>query len=277
MGNKMKNRVCLLIPYYESGVNLTKSLDSVRLGPQDLVIIIDDGSIKHPAAKYCPAFVAATPVILLVLSQNQGITAALRAGLRAVPAEFSFIARLDCGDTCAAERFDLQRSFLEQCQTHGLVGSWANFVDPNDNFLYTEKYPAEQHEIKKRMRVNSAFCHPGVMFRRSVYEATTGYSDHFPAAEDYALFHEMIRITQAANIPQPLVQCVTSDGGISETRRRQQLWTRARVIIKYFDWHPLNFYGLIRACAQVITPRRFTTFIKAGMTKISFWFSTSGK
>ena len=253
------DRICLVIPYYEAGEDLVDSLASVRLEPTDLIIVVDDGSRRCPAKDLVPEAVGDTPLRLVELARNSGITAALRAGISNAPPDFALIARLDCGDTCHPERFTKQRDFLLGHRDIALVGSWVDFVSPDGSFLYRLEQPARPSAVRRRMRVNCAITHPAAMFRRDAYDRVGGYPTRFPAAEDFALFSLMLQHGEAANIPQALVRCRTGDGGISDRRRRTQLASRCRILLERFDWHPLAVYGLLRAVGQMATPRSWST------------------
>lgn len=253
------DRICLVIPYYEAGEDLVDSLASVRLEPTDLIIVVDDGSRRCPAKDLVPEAVGDTPLRLVELARNSGITAALRAGISNAPPDFALIARLDCGDTCHPERFTKQRDFLLGHRDIALVGSWVDFVSPDGSFLYRLEQPARPSAVRRRMRVNCAITHPAAMFRREAYDHAGGYPMSYPAAEDYGLFAQMLATSEAANIPQVLVRCRTGDGGISENRRRTQLVSRCRILLRHFDGHPMAVYGILRAVVQLATPRRWST------------------
>ena len=253
------DRICLVIPYYEAGEDLVESLESVRLGRADLIVVVDDGSRRRPARGLVPPTVGDTPVRLVEMARNGGITAALRAGIAAVPADFALIARLDCGDTCRPTRFTAQRELLAAHPGVVLVGSWVDFVSPDGAFLYRLEQPVDPAAVRRRMRVNCAITHPAAMFRREAYDHAGGYPMSYPAAEDYGLFAQMLATSEAANIPQVLVRCRTGDGGISENRRRTQLVSRCRILLRHFDGHPMAVYGILRAVVQLATPRRWST------------------
>ena len=56
-----RERICLVIPYYEAGDDLTTTLGSVRLRADDLIVVVDDGSRRLPARDCSAASTAATP------------------------------------------------------------------------------------------------------------------------------------------------------------------------------------------------------------------------
>lgn len=254
-----RERICLVIPYYEAGDDLTTTLGSVRLRADDLIVVVDDGSRRLPARDVAPREVGRTPVELVELERHGGITAALRTGASRAPEEFGLLGRLDCGDTCRPDRFDKQRRYLEVHPSVVLVGSWVDFVAPDGSFLYRLEQPAGPESVRRRMRINCAVTHPAAVFRRSIYQQVGGYPAGYPAAEDFALFMRLLERGEGANIPEALVRCRTGDGGISESRRRQQLASRCRILIEHFEARPVAVYGLLRAVVQMVTPRRWST------------------
>src|SRR5688500_5262867 len=115
--------ICILIPCYNNPEGLAASLKSIHPGGSScLAVVVDDGSrepVRLPEG-------LPVPVQLLRLEQNRGITEALNAGLRWIMAHTSarYIARLDCDDLAAPERFSRQKDFLDRHPEVGLLGSW---------------------------------------------------------------------------------------------------------------------------------------------------------
>ena len=155
-----RERICLVIPYYEAGDDLTTTLGSVRLRADDLIVVVDDGSRRLPARDVAPREAGRTPVELVELERHGGITAALRTGASRAPEEFGLLGRLDCGDTCRPDRFDKQRRYLEVHPSVVLVGSWVDFVAPDGSFLYRLEQPAGPESVRRRMRINCAPIRP---------------------------------------------------------------------------------------------------------------------
>lgn len=259
--------ICLVITYFEEGDGLRESLESVRLTPHDSIVIVDDGSERAPARRFLPESHGAVPIELVELPRNMGVAAAAKIGVAHAPPEASYIARLDCRDTCVPERFELQRAYLDTHPECGIVGSSVVFSDLDGNVLYSYHQPATDRAIRRRMRINCALTQPSVMFRRSVYDAVGGYSESFPYGEDYALFRAIMSVSEGKNFERPLVTCTTQDGGISQTHRRRQLITRIKVIATYWDWHPGSAYGVVRAVAQLMTSRNFTSRVRRATSK----------
>lgn len=254
-----KSSICLIIPYFESGKELCRSLDSVVLRPEDLILVVDDGSIDQPARNLIPKKVGETPVLLIELEHNQGITGALVSGISSIPVGFDLIARLDCGDYCSEQRFETQRVFLENNQDVVLIGTWVDFVSPTSEKLYSFEPPEKHDDLIRYMKINCPIIHPTAMFRRSSYDSVGGYKDSFPSAEDFDLFLRLSKVGLISNIAQTLVNCSTNDGGISTKRRKEQIQSRIKILANNFDWSPLAFYGLLRSSLLWLIPRSWSS------------------
>src|ERR1700744_4475466 len=121
----------LLIPYYNNLPGLIRSLETISYPPNLFaILIVDDGSVRPLDTK---DLVGSLPenvsVTLLRQAVNGGITKALNTGLAWIEEHDNcrYVARLDCGDLCAAERFQKQVSVLDAHSDIMLVGSWCIF------------------------------------------------------------------------------------------------------------------------------------------------------
>jgi hypothetical protein len=71
--------------------------------------------------------------------------------------------------------------------------------------------------------------HSTVMMRRSALERAGGYDPAFPVAQDYDLWLRMARVTQLANLPEPLVIRRLVPRRVSAIRDDDRLRAEARV------------------------------------------------
>ena len=256
-------KCCVLIPYYNAGDSLIKTIESIDYDyviPD--VIIVDDGSERIKAADILSEYNGNLPIKLLELEFNQGIEHALNYGLTLLGRNYEYIARLDCGDYCKNNRFKKQLQFLEQNPLCYLVGSWVDFTDMKGQKLYTVEHASEFDTIKKKMFLNATFTHPTVIFRSQVLDTVGLYPTDAPAAEDYAYFFQIIQKHQATNIQESLVSCTIDPDGISTKKRKRQIKSRMSVIIKNFSANRYAVYGLFRSALLLYTPRSFTVFLK---------------
>jgi len=226
----------VLIPVFNDPAGITRSLDSLLAAerPADMTtLVVDDGS--DPPVDIDSSRYRAVGLVTLRLQHNQGIEAALNAGLQWARANgCAYVARLDAGDRVSEARLSMQVDYLERHPEVGIVASDVNFVAENRQFLFVFRAPREDAGIRRQMHLNCCLLHPSVMMRRRVLDEIGDYSTAYPAAEDYELFLRILQRAKAACLPLPLVTVTYSAGGISSRRRRRQLASRLRLQAKHF-------------------------------------------
>ena len=202
------DKLVLLIPHYDNPKGLLVSLASIGCNENLDVLIVDDGSNnKFDEIEVKKAFQATGKIFFIYLQQNSGIEIALNKGLEyIIKNKYTYTARLDCGDICLGDRFQLQKYFLKEAPSISLVGSNVNFVDTNGAHLYTVKVPEKDEFIRKKMYVNAMHIHPSIMFRNSIFPKINLYPTAYQAAEDYAFFFNVMNSYKVANINKVLVQ-----------------------------------------------------------------------
>ncbi|MES2487345.1 MAG: glycosyltransferase [Bacteroidota bacterium] len=258
------NKTALLIPHYNNPEGLIASLNSIHPEEHIDVVIVDDGSaIKFDENAINTAFKAQGNIRFIYLPQNKGIEHAMNTGAKQIVKDgYTYMARLDCGDTCIGKRFYIQETYMESHPDVKLVGSNVIAVDMQGNFLYNIKMPSDYSSIKKRMYLNAMFIHPTVMFNAQAVHEAGYYSYNYKSAEDYALFFSIVNKYQAVNVDEFLVKIEINPGGISLSRRKQQVASRIKVILHhfYFGFYPI--YGLLRNAALYVMPLGIIQFLK---------------
>src|SRR5688572_29234183 len=109
------NKTILLIPHYNNPLGLMKSLSSISCIENIDVLVVDDGSNQpFDEGMVSNSFNANGSVFYIYSKVNQGIEFALNSGLEFIiqKKQYQFIARLDCGDLCLGNRFQIQETFL---------------------------------------------------------------------------------------------------------------------------------------------------------------------
>jgi len=254
-------KCCVLIPYYNAGSSLLRSIysiDCLAEGPD--VVVVDDGSEEITAASMIADYVGELDIHIITLGSNKGIEHALNAGIDWCIDKYQYVARLDCGDLCKGGRIVKQLDFLEQNPEIKMVGAWVDYVDKKGDRIFTLRPPVAYSDIKKEIFLNSTFVHPAVMFRADVFNAVGNYPLNYPAAEDYALFFDIVKKFPCSNIPDVLLDYEVDPNSISSTKRKRQIKSRIRVILRNFNFSGVAFYGLVRSVLLYYTPRKFTVF-----------------
>ena len=256
-------RVAVLMPAYNPGPLINRSVESLVNNTHTCdIYIVDDGS-KIPVTQILDAFPRTT---VIRLEQNLGVAHALNVGLTTILKQpYEFVARLDADDFCYPQRVARQVEFLDSNPGIAAVGSWVRFTDESTGeTLYIAKTPDKPSLVRRGLNFNNVIMHPTSMIRTDVLKNVGLYSEHYPVAEDYELFRRIAQQFPLANIPSVLVDMRLSPGGVSLTRRRRQLFDRLRIQSKYF--RPLElaaWMGLIQTLALFLIPRVFVTKFKS--------------
>lgn len=247
----MKSRIVVLIPFYNDLEGLRKSLKSITDKESVDVLIVDDGSTKPLKHENISDIKFKGDIRVVTMQKNVGIENALNEGLKSIESsDYDYVGRLDCGDTCEIDRFYKQIKYLDENSDIILLGSWANYIDEaTESFLYTLKHPRKDFEIRYKMKFNSCFVHPSVVFRKEVIELVGYYPTDFKYAEDYAYFYEIMNKGKVENYPEALINYYVSDKSISTLRREQQIKSRINIIKKYV---PLSLTKLLSLCRNTI-------------------------
>ncbi|MEN9658435.1 MAG: hypothetical protein RL571_1900 [Pseudomonadota bacterium] len=257
-------RTALLIPHFNNPLGLASSLASIGAAETIDVFIVDDGSSKAPLqeALCLQSWQAKGQLHFIYLPQNQGIEHALNTGLQAImDAGYDYIARLDCDDLCAPDRFAKQQTYLDTHPEVYLLGSAVSFFDASGD-RFTINQPQSHADIVKQMHDDNAFTHPSVMFRAAGVKTLGLYPTDCKAAEDFAYFWRFVAHYQTANLAEVLTKSEYNDAGISMSRRRQQQAMRIKLLWRYFDYTPRSLVKISKASLSFALPVSFTRKIK---------------
>ncbi|MES1160623.1 MAG: glycosyltransferase [Bacteroidota bacterium] len=257
---------CVIIPCYNNREGLIRSLQSICYDPvKYFLLIVDDGSTEPLTYSDLTSELSPLPGLHIIrLEKNSGITRALNAGLQylAERADFRYIARLDCGDLCATDRFQRQVTFLDEHPDIDLVGSWCIFKDFFTGEAYKYTIPTRQEEIMRGMHFKNVFIHPTVMWRAGISAKVPSYPESFPHAEDYGFFYELLQHGRSAILPYYLMICEISRSGLSLTHRRQQMKSRIKVVRHYGNNALYGLLGELRLRLLMLLPAGWALKIK---------------
>lgn len=170
------------------------------------VVVVSDG----PIGADVEAVITGHELVRLVrLETNQGLTAALNAGLRAC--RHDIVARQDADDISLPERFERQVPLV--AAGYDLVGSdITEFTSTPDEPGERRYMPRTASEIRAALPLRDPFNHPSVVYRAGAVRAVGGY-DGPARMEDYWLFARMVAAGCACvNVADSLVAYRVGDG-----------------------------------------------------------------
>lgn len=255
-------RIAVIIPAHNSEKTLPRTLQSLVANkvPHDIVIV-DDAS-HTPVTK----IVALPPnATVLRLDENRGVTAATNHGLRYILEKgYDYVARLDSDDTAFPDRLQLQLDYLDKHAYVALLGGAGEVVSETGETLFYLNHPTDFKTIQRKLFYNSCFLQPSFMIRTIALRNYGLYNEDFPNAEDYELVRRISKYAKIENLPQYLIRYTVSSGGLSVSKRKQQLRLRLKVQWMYRDFGSIHFYlgilktlilwnmpmGLIAACKR---------------------------
>src|ERR1700761_1168008 len=136
-------KITVLMPAYNAAKYIGEAIASVleqTFGDFELVIV-NDGSTDDTLA----VINTFNDSRIIIISQpNQGVASALNTGLQHSRAQY--IARFDADDVCHPQRLEKQYRFLQNNPEYILVGSDADYILENGDFLFHFKCIAYTHE-----------------------------------------------------------------------------------------------------------------------------------
>jgi len=232
MSSQSPPLVTILMPAYNAGPYIYKAIESIL--SQTFVnfefLIINDGS-RDDSLSVIHSF--SDPRIKIIDQQNKGLIDCLNEGLKIATGKF--IARMDADDICFPERLQVQLDFLTKHPDYVIVGSEAEVIDKDGNYLYDLGPIGYSHEeISAGVNNKCPFIHPSVMFRKDAVIAVGGYPKNALTFEDHLLWKELLTVGKACNLRQKLLlfrfnpESVTID---EKWRGRTFLEIRRRSII----------------------------------------------
>lgn len=196
--------VTVLMPVYNSEKYISAAIHSVLSQTFSAfeLLIVNDGSTDR-TREIIGSF--QDPRIRVIDKANGGVASALNAGL--AQARGQFIARFDADDVCLPQRLEEQVGFLDKHPGYVVVGSDADYMQENGEFLFSFQCLGHTHEeIRESFYFYCPFIHSSVMYRRDVVLEAGGYSEHAHNFEDYLLWTRLLKAGRLANLPLPLIR-----------------------------------------------------------------------
>jgi glycosyltransferase involved in cell wall biosynthesis len=199
-----RQKIAVLMPAYNAGKYIREAITSVleQTYTDFELLIVNDGSTDDTVSVVLSFN---DPRIVLVNKEHSGIAEALNTGLRL--ADTYYIARFDADDICIPERLEKQFNFLEDHPDYVLVGSDAEYIIENGDFLFNFKCIAHSNEeVQQNMYVYCPFIHSSVMYKRDEAIKAGGYNAHAHHFEDYLLWTSLAKMGKMQNLRESLLK-----------------------------------------------------------------------
>lgn len=278
VGERRDDGFGLLLPVYAGDtpawlrLAFESSVQRQQLPPSEAVIV-QDGPVPEPLEREIRELIAASPipVTLVELPTNQGLTAALNAGIAA--SSYEVVARMDADDVSEPERFARQWELLSD--GYELVGTgMVEFESDPAQTGAVRVPPVGAQRIRQHARTHNPFNHPTMMYRLSALERVGGYLP-FGNMEDYWLSVRLIDAgARVENIADPLLRYRVGAGvfgrrggwSVARTEWRLQREFRRMGFITTGEYlRNVAMKGAYRLLPSGIKRALFTRFVAGGL------------
>lgn len=233
------------------------------------IIVVQDGPVSAELSDELIYWQDLIPELKVVeLPENQGIPAALNAGIQACSQPW--IARMDADDIAEPYRFELQWRYLQSHPDVVILGSWIDEYNETITMRSaTRKVPENHRNILRFARWRSPFNHQTVIYLREAVCAVGGYPPEKVMGEDYVLWTRLLHSGYtAANIQRALVKVRAGKGLIARRKGLKYLLLEYKSMsmiyrMGFFTWYQYGIQLIVRTIVRLMPAR--------GVQKVYSW------
>lgn len=192
MNMKRKPLVSVIMPSYNAQDYISEAIKSILAQTYEKfeLIIINDASTDRTLQIIKRFKDRRIKVITLTKNLNGGGDSCANIGIE--KARGKYIARMDADDIALPTRLERQVEFLEENKSVFLVGSQAQVIDKNGNYIGEKEEPKTVTDIYNAYFTFHPLIHPTCMFRRKIGKKTFSYKIRYSANNDYYTFFSLI-------------------------------------------------------------------------------------
>ncbi len=204
------------MPAYNVGPFVRRAITSIlnQTFEDFELLVIDDGSTDDTwkEASKCKS----DPRLRLFQnSPNQGLSKTRNRLLH--ESRGTLIALADADDIFSHERLQKQVAFLEAHPDVGVLGGNAEYIDRHGKTVGTPtNLPQNSAAVRFFLMLGPCLVNTITMYRQHLMHEAGGYRSGFDAgAEDYDLWCRLSRITNLANLPEPMATVHVHSGSVT--------------------------------------------------------------
>ena len=250
------------IPHVKEAIDsvLTQSMRSLEL------IVVDDGSTDGTSDILEQMARHDNRLQIIRNSISLGLTRCLNLALGC--ASGKYIARIDHDDLWLVEKLAKQTSYLDLHPEVALLGTAYREQDIGGRWSRTPLLPLCQTdaEIRAALYCFNPFFHSSILIRRDLLISLGGYDERYRYSQDYALWVQVLRHTQAATLPEVLCLRRVGEDNISFRKESAQ---RLNALRAKLTWAKHNGFSsrmlipLLRDLAIIFAPGWFKSTVRA--------------
>ncbi len=200
----MKVEISVIMPVYNASKYISEAIESIlkQTFKNFEFIIIDDGSTDN-SKDIIEYYKRLDKRIKFFKQENSGVSKALNKGISI--AKGKYIARMDSDDISLPHRLETQFKFMENNLDYVIIGSNANIISMEGNFLYCTEMQLLDEKIKNQLPVNP-FIHPSTFIVKDSLIKAGGYDEVIVHhVEDQILWNKMTIYGKFGNLQEPLL------------------------------------------------------------------------
>jgi hypothetical protein len=191
--------------------------------------------IDGPVTDDIPAYLEslADPRVRLLFEEtNQGLAFGLNRLIdESLRDGCEVIARMDADDACYPERLARQVAFLNSHPEVAVLGAACLEFNEDTGEEFLKLLPTDDRTLKRELVKRTAFVHPLVAFRATVFAGGIRYRTHL--SEDMHLWVDLARYGWTfANLPEPLLRYRVSDALFHRRASWAKVWTELQARLR---------------------------------------------
>jgi glycosyltransferase involved in cell wall biosynthesis len=222
--------ISVVLPVYNGELYLREAIDSIlaQTFKNFELIIINDGS-TDATAEIVLSYTDSR-IVYIENEVNRKLVCSLNRGLS--QSRGKYIARIDADDIAIPQRLQIQYDFMESHPEIGICGGSIESFNQTTQKKQRIDFASTDKEIRAFAFFQSPFNHPSAMIRKEILDRhQLKYPSDYYRAEDYALWIELLKYTEGANIPAVLMRYRKHEGS-ETTLADKQIAGRIQVVIQ---------------------------------------------
>lgn len=252
---KRKPLVSVIMPIFNAQQYLTDAIDSIicQTFENFELILINDASTDK-TLQIIHKYIKKDKRIRLI-NNNKNLQMAKSLNLAIKQAKSDLIARMDQDDISLPNRLEVQYAFMQANPNVAITGNDIIIIDEKDKVIGKRAYPTTSRGLKRILFRYSAFAHPTVMFRKSLFQKVNGYNPDKHPCEDIDLWFRLGKEYEFASIPMSLLKYRISltSGSHQNLKATEMIGLRIKIdAIKKYGYKPV-LYDIIYNILQFTT------------------------
>lgn len=234
--------ISVILPVYNAERYLKYAVDSIldqSYGNFEL-LLINDGSTDK-SKELIDAYAKSDKRIIPIHQDNIGLVATLNKGIKL--SKGTYIARMDADDISLPRRFEEQVKLLNSNKNAVLCGSCFDVINEYNEFIKLGVAPAFDEDLKRSMHLYNPIAHGSVMFKKSAFLKTDGYSSTVGPTEDYDLWIKLATLGDFVFSEKSVFKWRINPEGITHSRNDVMQDATKKLVTAYRKSDPVTPYS----------------------------------